>query len=154
MGCATLNSPMFRVSFLLAERGRWGTMSRSLSVIFGHFRQGRHFSFILKTVDASLFVMKLPIFFGWETWGEGECFTISTSFSCLESKWKLVLYSPRLPRCNPRQQWLQVIQDTPTCAVLMLPLQVSGNLPDTGNKVKSQARPLMSRMMSLHAHVR
>ena len=32
-------------------------------------------------------------------------------------------------------------------------LQVSGNLPDTGRKVKSQARSVMSRMMSLHAHV-
>ena len=36
----------------------------------------------------------------------------------------------------------------------MWPLQVSGNLPDTGSKVKSQARAVMSRMMSLHAHVR
>ena len=36
----------------------------------------------------------------------------------------------------------------------MWPLQVSGNLPDTGSKVKSQARVVMSRMMSLHAHVR
>ena len=35
----------------------------------------------------------------------------------------------------------------------MWPLQVSGNLPDTGSKVKSQARAVMSRMMSLHAHV-
>ena len=33
-------------------------------------------------------------------------------------------------------------------------LQVSGNLPDIGSKVKSQARAVMSRMMSLHAHVR
>ena len=36
----------------------------------------------------------------------------------------------------------------------MWPLQVSGNLPDTGSKVKRQARTVMSRMMSLHAHVR
>ena len=47
-----------------------------------------------------------------------------------------------------------MIQGTPTCPVLMWPLQVSGNLPVTGSKVKSQARAVMSRMMSLHAHVR
>ena len=35
----------------------------------------------------------------------------------------------------------------------MWPLQVSGNLPDTGSKVKIQARAVMSRMMSLHAHL-
>ena len=47
----------------------------------------------------------------------------------------------------------KVIQGTPTCPVWMWPLQVSGNLPDTGSQVKSQARAVMLRMMSLHAHV-
>ena len=41
--------------------------------------------------------------------------------------WLLVVDTPRLPRCNPGQQWLQVIQGTPTCPVLMWSWQVSDN---------------------------
>ena len=41
--------------------GRWVTISRSLFVIFGHFRQVLHFWCILITDDASLFFMKWPL---------------------------------------------------------------------------------------------